>query len=348
MRFGIAGRNRGFVTICRSIAALVMTMPAATAVAEVEPGYDIYARPGAMVAISPDRRLNLRCTGKGPMTVILESGLGFPSFSWRKVQPVVARTSRVCSYDRAGLGFSDPGPLPRSAAAIVGDLEKLVRNGGLKPPFVLVGSSLGSQPVRLFAFRHLEQVAGIVLVDPYVEGQNRRYAAIEPRFAKEDADYAINERRCLALLERRALTAEMAENQHCIGSADPSFSPTLLRIVRQQRLNPATARTVFSESQSLETLSEVEIRRETRSLGDMAIIVLTAEAGFADTQPFYQLLLAEQRRLHKTLAALSTRGEERLVSGADHVIQASHPMAVVDAIAEIIARAKAAKSATPL
>lgn len=109
-----------------------------------------------------------------------ESGLGFPSYGWRKVQPALERLTRTCSYDRAGLGFSDPGPLPRSADAVADDLPAMLLTAGLRPPYLLVANSPGSQPSRLLAFRHRDEVGGMVLVDPYVEGQNEVLDRIKP------------------------------------------------------------------------------------------------------------------------------------------------------------------------
>jgi pimeloyl-ACP methyl ester carboxylesterase len=111
--------------------------------------YDVYAQPGEMVRVDGDRHINVRCTGSGPVTVSLEAGLGYPSYSWRKVHPRIAEFTRVCSYDRAGLGFSDAGPMPRSASASADDIERLVASGAIKPPLLLVGGSLGGQIVRL-------------------------------------------------------------------------------------------------------------------------------------------------------------------------------------------------------
>lgn len=110
-----------------------------------------------------------------------------------------------------------------------------------------------------------------------------------------------------------------------------------MRIVRAQRLAPASAQAAFSESDNLETRSEDEIRREQRSLGSIPIIVLSGGNAFGSSYAKGERLLARLRELHGTLAALSTRGEERLVPGAEHAIQASHPGIVADAIEEVVA-----------
>lgn len=178
----------------------VMGSSRLTSVASIN-NYDLYAQPGELVRVKGHRRINLRCTGSGPVTVLLEAGLNYPSYSWRKAQPLIAEFTRVCSYDRAGPGFSDAGSMPRSASASANDIGKLVASGAIKPPLLLlVGGSLGGQIVRLYAFRNPENVSGLVLVDPYAEGQYQVFAKIELTIAQELVDLAIEEKRCVEAL----------------------------------------------------------------------------------------------------------------------------------------------------
>src|SRR5215831_5606986 len=95
-------------------------------------------------------RLKLNCTGSGSPTVILEAGWGGLSVDWRAVQRQIGEFSRVCSYDRAGYGGSDPGPMPRTSLQIATELHALVKNAGEMPPYVLVGHSFGGYNVRVF------------------------------------------------------------------------------------------------------------------------------------------------------------------------------------------------------
>jgi len=128
-----------------------------------------YTRVQRLVDIG-GRKLNLYCTGTGSPTVILEAGGGESSLDWRFVQPQLTKTTRTCSYDRAGYGFSDRGPLPRDASAAVSDLHALVAAAGIPKPFVLVGYSYGELYSRLYADRFLSDLAGLVLVEPAAEG----------------------------------------------------------------------------------------------------------------------------------------------------------------------------------
>jgi pimeloyl-ACP methyl ester carboxylesterase len=127
------------------------------------------------------RRLYVECTGSGSPTVVLEAGLGLSSDSWTGVLPEIGRTTRVCAYDRAGLGASDPVPGVRDASDDVRDLERLLARGPIPSPYVLVGHSYGGFLVRLFARAHPEQVAGVVFVDASGYDATRRQLAIWPR-----------------------------------------------------------------------------------------------------------------------------------------------------------------------
>src|SRR5882672_3624033 len=110
-------------------------------------------------------RLNLRCDGEGSPTVILEAGAGDTLATWEWVLPDVRKLTRVCAYDRAGLGRSDPGPKPRTSERIVAELRELLLRAHVPPPYVLVGHSFGGLNVRLFASRNPGEVSGLVLVD---------------------------------------------------------------------------------------------------------------------------------------------------------------------------------------
>ena len=130
-----------------------------------------YPPPGKLIDVG-GYRLHLYCTGtshSGSPTVILEAGGGGGSVGWSKIQPGVASFTRVCSYDRAGYGWSDNGPLPRTAGRIVTELHTLLTRAAVPGPYVLVGHSFGGLIVRLYAYRYPQQVAGLVLVDSISE-----------------------------------------------------------------------------------------------------------------------------------------------------------------------------------
>lgn len=129
------------------------------------------------------RRLRLNCAGEsrdGSPTVILESGFGSPASVWDKVQPEVAKFTRVCSYDRAGLGASEPVAAQRTVVAVTEDLRALLTRAKVPGPYVLVGHSLGGMLVRIFASYYPSEVVGMVLVDSAHEDEADRGVALMP------------------------------------------------------------------------------------------------------------------------------------------------------------------------
>lgn len=112
------------------------------------------------------RKIRMLVAGRGDATVVFESGLGGSLEHWGKVQPAVSRVAKTVSYDRAGAGFSDDGPLPRDGRSVAIDLRRALRAAGIDPPYVLVGHSLGGPFIRIFAAMYPDTVAAMVLVDP--------------------------------------------------------------------------------------------------------------------------------------------------------------------------------------
>ena len=154
----------GTQTLLALIASLVLTSHAIADIAGSSPA------PGLMVRVG-DHRLHLYCSGRGEPTVILDSGLGGNSLDWVSVQPGVAEYTRVCTYDRAGYGWSELGPLPRTSKRIAEELHTLLERAGVAGPYVLVGHSFGGYNVRLFASHYPEKTAGVILLDSAHEDQ---------------------------------------------------------------------------------------------------------------------------------------------------------------------------------
>jgi pimeloyl-ACP methyl ester carboxylesterase len=123
-------------------------------------------------------RLRIECVGAGEDTVILEAGLCHTRTTWKDVLPAVSAFSRVCTYDRAGLGDSDGAPGPRTGLRMVEEFDTLLTRAAVRPPYVLVGHSFGGLLVRLYAARHPAKVGGIVLVDAVHEDQYERFAEL--------------------------------------------------------------------------------------------------------------------------------------------------------------------------
>src|SRR5918997_1815757 len=139
-----------------------------------------YPPPGQMVDVG-GYRLHINCIGTGSPTVVIDAGHGGWSASWSSwVQPEAARTTRVCTYDRAGMGWSEPGPLPRTAKHFAQELHTLLHTAGVPGPYVLAGHSLGGLPVRVFAHAYAAEVAGVVLIDSMHPRQAMPSASARP------------------------------------------------------------------------------------------------------------------------------------------------------------------------
>ncbi len=135
--------------------------------------------PGRLVDVG-GHNLHIWCTGSaepGTPAVLFDSGLGGGAFSWADVAPEVAKFTQTCTYDRAGMGYSDPGPAPRTSGQIANELAALIQNSGIASPVILVGLSFGGFNTRIVASGHPEMVAGLVLVSASHETQGERYAA---------------------------------------------------------------------------------------------------------------------------------------------------------------------------
>jgi pimeloyl-ACP methyl ester carboxylesterase len=129
-----------------------------------------HSAPGALVGVG-SHRLHIDCLGDGRPTIILDSGMGGSSLDWTRVRPAIAEFTRVCSYDRAGYGWSENGPLPRTGARLAEELHELVARAEIAAPYVLVGHSFAGFIVRLFAGKYPDETAGLVLVDASHENQ---------------------------------------------------------------------------------------------------------------------------------------------------------------------------------
>ncbi len=285
--------------------------------------------PGLTRVRLPDgRTLALRCSGDGAPTVVLEGGWAASSLAWTRVQRLVATTNRVCSYDRAGMGASDPGPPPRDGAAIARDLDNGLRAARIAGPFVVVGHSAGGLYVRLFADRRPADVVGMVLVDPSVEHQDRRLAAEFGPGAGSTAGLRARTAACRAAAAAHAL---------------PSLDPGLARCAAATPL--ATWTTEVDELDNLWGATSDEIDAGRARYGALPLIVLTAgDTNAALPDPARRAADRVWAGLHDELAERSSVGVRRTVTGSSHLIPRDRPDAVAAAIAEVVAAARAPRT----
>ena len=307
-----------------------------------------YATPQTRVRIGRRRRLNLLVMGDGGPTVILASGLIGTTLDWARVQPALAAKVRAVAFDKAGLGFSDPGPLPRTASAIVTDLRAALSAADIAPPYVLVGHSAGGPQMRLFAFHHPEEVVGMVMVDSASEHQDRRMdTARGVRFNALARLRLLRDYTRLTRLARDgALSPGSPDHARAVGGLSPErVTPAVWAAWVAQHTSPAYWRAVRSESAASVGASADEVTAARRPLGDIPLIALTAGRSAArrpdETPAQAAARFAEWVAMHDEIAALSSRGERRTVD-AGHAIQMERPDLVIGAIEAVLDRARAA------
>ena len=299
------------------------------------PALDVYAKPGKLVAIGSGRRLNLRCSGSGSPTVILEAGATADSLTWSDVQPRLAKFAHVCSYDRAGLGFSDEGPMPRDLDAEADDLHALIVAAQIKTPFILVGHSRGSNIARRYADKHAADLAALVLLDPPAQ----HVAEFAPAWAKADdegrAAAMAFMQQCAKAAESGQLAQPSTELARCLRGPDPRFSAVLNAAQRENKLRPAFWHTVLSTYET-NSLFDKPVPAEERH-DTLPILILAADSTYADVPPGERKgLEAARAKTNKAIAATSTRSEIIPVAHSSHEVPLDRPDAVVDALHKAI------------
>lgn len=294
------------------------------------------ARPGQLVALPDGRRLNLVCTGRGSPTVILEAGFGATAGAWYKVKPALARTTRVCAYDRAGAGFSDPGPLPRDGAAIVRDLDQALTAARIGGPYVVVGHSAGGLYARLFAARRQGQVAGLVLLDP----------TLERRAPQPVGDGLDGIRRRV----QRCLAASEAQPQPPL--TDPQWEGCVSVKEGLQAIKMAQApdawRNQLSELDNIFGRTSDQVMRIGGVLRSVPIYVITASqtAAAAPSYGFDKPRSVVELR-HEAIARTSEFGSQQTVVSS-HMVMFDRPEVVVMAVEEMIRAHRAGRPPYPL
>jgi pimeloyl-ACP methyl ester carboxylesterase len=284
--------------------------------------------------------LHMNCSGQGSPTVVIENGFDEYSFDWILVQTRVAHFTRVCTYDRAGYAWSEPGPKPRTFAQINLELHDALTSLGESGPFVLVGHSFGGPVVRNFALVYPKLVAGIVFVDAASEEQ--RYTTQNKAIHLRDGatGKAIPEPR-----EKMLVTDQLKRRT--------PISPTEATPEKPFDQLPVEVQKLHMWADSLSTMSDAEDSERTwspeyfrhwyetpqaGSLGSIPLIVLMrAEGGYGNgLDVSADQLDAERKQSHAHLAALSTRGKLQVVDSG-HNMQVEVPNIVSQTIEDVVA-----------
>jgi pimeloyl-ACP methyl ester carboxylesterase len=274
--------------------------------------------PGQRVDIG-GYKLHIHCQGEGSPTVILDAGLGDWSSHWISVQALLKADTRVCSYDRAGYGWSDPGPRPRASAQIVSELHALLQKADIPPPYVLAGHSFGGLNMRLFSTTFDEEVVGLVLVDA-------SHAGSLPYRRDENGSGS----------------SQATSNYRVLMEASPAdtlkLPPEAIPAVHNDFLHTKSIATSRSEYRALgDSVSQLQ---EAPGLGDIPLIVISRgihewaenEAGTARE--------ASWQAQQDELVRLSRRGRHKIATGSGHHIHLDEPELVAGAIRELVVKAR--------
>ena len=325
----------------KKILLLALTLSSsATFAAADAPGAE-FAVPHRLVDIG-GRKLNLFCSGTGSPTVVFEAPSGGGAWDWWSVQPKVAARTRACVYDRAGYGFSDPSPRAADTGNAVDDLHALLTAAAVAPPYVLAGNSFGAGSVELYTWRYPAEVSGLVLVEPMHEDENLRPDALTHGSITESEARVIEFGDMCAAQAARGFDPESEAYGQCIGDADPALPGALGQADLKRRLAPAYWRTRQAERHAF-AADRAQLRAARKPFGDLPVIVLARGVSpylipgkpQSDTN---KAIEAANLALLADVAHSSSNGEVRVVPGAGHVIQETHPEAVVTAVDDILAK----------
>lgn len=288
---------------------------------------DIGPAPGTLVDVG-GRKLHLFCSGHGSPTVVFEAGASSFAIDWTLVQQQVARRNRVCAYDRAGMGWSDPST-PETRRTVPADLQALLRAAGERAPYVLVGASLGGLHVRSYIADYPDDVVGLVLVDPasedrlftMIDGQAVLIGSLTPeqmRATVPTQTVRVPRRRPQTGAPFDKLPPSLYElrvklDTRLIASQPDSVTPQMIATSREEE-RARLARLLAQRSSTAQPL------------GDRPTVVLTRGV---DSDP-------EPRATHAALAQLSTNSRHTVVPGSGHEIHLFEPSAVVQAIGDVV------------
>jgi len=292
-----------------------------------------------------DYKLHLTCTGEGSPTVILEAGAGSPGLVWGSVQGEVEKFTRVCSYDRAGFGYSESAKGSLSPQQVASDLNDLLEEANVPGPYIMVGHSAGGVYVQAYTSEHPSNVVGIVLVDSSHEGENLR---LPPEWVK------LNNTQNTMIAVCRAISpfglmrlAHMFDAAIADVAIDPQVGAAYLATTYQTRFCRESAREI--EALAV-TSNQPDIPG---SLADMPLIVLTADTSQAQIEaqipPYLKSTVGPEvvakifqvnREMQQSLVNLSSRDMQVMVPNNGHFIQLERPDVVIDAIREVMAQVR--------
>lgn len=302
---------------------------------------DTPAPVGRMVDLG-GHRLHVNCSGKGTPTVVVENGLGDFSFDWALVQTRVEKFTRICTYDRAGYAWSDPGPKPRTFAQINLELRDALAKLGEKAPFVLVGHSYGGPVIRNYALTYPHDVAGMVQVDAAFEGMRVGIGGGKTLRLGEDA-------KGRSIPEPRE---EMKDSDKPALPADLTIPPELQQLDPMYKVLPEADQKLQLWAQKLVEIQDAEGSQtdwsgecfakwlktsQAGSLGNIPLIVLTrAEGGYGHDQDVAGAQLEKERKEGQAMLVKLSTNSRQIIVKSGHNMDLEAPEQVTAAIRTVV------------
>ena len=285
--------------------------------------------PGELVDVG-GHRMHIHCTGEGGPTVVLAAGLDDFSIFWSFVQPEIAKFSRVCSFDRSGLGWSEPSAAPRTIENMVTELHTLLANAGVTAPIVIVGHSFGGPQVELYAATYPEDIRGMVLIDAAPDGLFLRLSTWGGLIAQKVGLY-----RTLVTLDRLGLLALTSTRIPARGLPDEAVAQ-----YRAIAVSTGYFRTAVAENEAFEE-NLAQLRAAHVNLGRTPLTVISR--GYWEPIPALSASDNEQawqawQEMQSELVGLSTDSTRTIATASEHNVQLQQPQLVVDAVRDIIER----------
>jgi pimeloyl-ACP methyl ester carboxylesterase len=290
--------------------------------------------PGRMVDIG-GYRLNLYCVGKGGPTVVLEAGGGWGAVAWTGIQRKLADRAkvRVCSYDRAGMNFSDPGPVVRKPGDDVTDLHALLKAARVGAPYVLVGWSAGGVIARRYAYQYPDQVAGLITVD----GSTYDFAEVKRTALNPQVRETLT--KCLHAAQNGSFDTDTALFDRCAPIVNPlNFVPAMQKQLARYTRDPATYERTLASFERVEATGK-ELREMRKSYGALPLRVIVAGNHFGDpTTDDAPLSEADFVRHSYQIATLSTNAQMIVIPEMTHAAQLERPAEILPIIADLVAK----------
>jgi pimeloyl-ACP methyl ester carboxylesterase len=291
----------------------------------------LHRPPGSFYKVD-GAKMHLNCTGTGSPTVILDAGLGDDSLQWRKVQPALSQLTRVCSYDRAGYGWSDPLPGPRDSIHIVEELHSLLRQAGIKGPIVLMGHSAGGLQIRQYASKYPEGLAGLVFVDASTPTQ---FDVLPPELTAMD-DLRWPKIETVLGIER--LRGRCAQHEWTARGTLPSDSAEELALMKADDCRLSVLDTTEQEGAAFR--ASCEEAAHTGTFPNLPVLIFSEDPEHRppDWEPakLFPVFAGTWNTLQEDLKQLSPRSRRIIARGSSHYVQLDRPELVIAEVGHMI------------